>query len=520
MLFAQNKDIKKQIKAKFEEVKYYYQYDNFHLALPVLLDILKLDSTNIEATYKTAICIYNTKRDKQESYKYFEKSQLEYKDSWFYLGLLNHDNEQFDISIDYFKKYKNWDGIKKYSNNEIDYYMNKSIYAKEMINSKISVNFQILGDSINTTFQDYAPVLLPDESMMFFTSRRSGGTSDLKDPLGEFYEDIYVSYNKLGKWSSPVLLAEPVNTKLHDACVTISSDGQELYTYRTNADLTGGDIYLSKNIEGKWSVPEKIKADINSKNSWTPSASITPDNNYIYISSNREGGFGGKDIYRVTKLPNCDWSLAENLGSVINTPYDEDAPFIHPDGKTLFFSSKGHRGMGSYDIFKTTLNVDGTWSAPENIGYPLNSVKDDIYYVATPDGKRGYFSSNRKGGIGETDIYSVDLLDHPSNYIVLRGTVTTNDPVFSIVKVTISIIDFQTNEVLGIYRTNTENGKYLLVLLPKRKYKMVVESEGFQNFVDEIDMSKKLRIEDIFKNITLQRLIPEQPKDVPEKNNE
>lgn len=515
MLFAQNKEIKKQIRAKFEEANYYYQYDNFHLALPVLFDILKLDSTNIDAIYKTAICIYYTKRDKQEAYKYFEKAQLEYKESWFYLGLLNHENVLFDKSLDYLIKYKNWDGIKTFSNDKVDYYMNKSVYAKEMIFSKINVNFQVL-DSINTIYQDYATVLLPDESLMYFTSRRSGGISDLKDPIGEYYEDVYISHNKLGKWSAPTLLTAPINSQLHDACVTITADGQELYIYRTNADLSGGDIYLSKNIDGAWSEPEKIKSDINFKNSWTPSASISPDNNYIYISSNRAGGFGGKDIYKVSKLPNGDWSLAENLGSAINTPYDEDAPFIHPDGKTLFFSSKGHRGMGGFDIFKTTLNEDGTWNAPENLGYPLNSVKDDIYYVATPDGKRGYFSSNRKGGVGETDIYSIDLLDNPANYILLRGTVSTNDPVFAPVKATISISDYHTKELLGIYRTNTDNGKYLMVLLPKRKYKMVVESEGFVNVVDEIDMSKKLRIEDIFKNVTLQRIKAEE---TPQENN-
>lgn len=505
-LIAQDKNVNKQIKAKFEEANYYFQYDNFHLALPVFYDILKLDSTNIEAIYKTAICIYNSKRNKQESYKYFETSQANYKESWFYLGMLNHDNELFDIALNNFRKYKNWDNIKKYSNEEVEYFMNKCVYAKEMIFSKINVNFQVLGDSINTIYQDYATVILPDESLMYFTSRRSGGTSDLKDPLGEFFEDIYVSQNKLGKWTSPTLLTEPVNTQLHDACVTISSDGTELYIYRTNADLLGGDIYLSKNIAGKWSIPEKIKADINFKNSWTPSASISPENNYIYISSNREGGFGGKDIYRVTKLPNGNWSLAENLGSVVNTPYDDDAPFIHPDGKTLFFSSKGHRGMGGYDIFKTTINDNGTLTSPENIGYPLNSVRDDIYYVSTTDGKRGYFSSNRKGGIGETDIYSVDLLENPSNYILLKGTVNTNDPIFAPVKATISIFDFQTNELHGIYKTNSESGKYLMVLLPKRKYKMVVEAEGFNSVTEEIDMTKKLRIEDIFKNITLQRI--------------
>lgn len=500
--YSQNRELKKKIKLKQEEVNYYYQYDNYHLALPVLEELYQLDSSNTETTYKLAICIYKTKRDKQESYRFFEKSKNDFIDSWYYLGILNHDKMLFDDALDIFRKYKNINKPKSFSDEDIDYYMSKSLNAKDMIKSKINLNIQNLGDKINTKYPDYSPLILSDESVLFFTSRREG---KLKDPLGEYYEDIYMSKNVNNKWSEPINLGRPVNTDLHDASVTISADGMDLYIYRTNTDLLGGDIYLSKWQDTVWSNPEKIKADINFKNSWTPSATIAPDNNTIYFSSDRVGGFGGKDIYRVTKMPDGTWSLAENLGSSVNTPFDDDAPFIHHDGKTLYFSSKGHKGMGGFDVFVTEKNIDGAWTSPENLGFPINSVRDDIYYVVTSNGKKAYFSSNREGGYGNSDIYTVDLLDNPSNYILLKGTVTTNDPVFSNVKATISIIDYQSKELQGIYRTQAESGKYLLVLLPKRKYKMVVEAEGFYSIVDEVDLSVKLRIEDLFKNIVLQR---------------
>src|SRR5690606_258080 len=134
-------------------------------------------------------------------------------------------------------------------------------------------------------------------------------------------------------------------------------------------------------------------------------ASITPNDKVIYFSSNRDGGFGGKDIYKIERLPNGSWSKAVNLGSTVNTPYDDDAPFIHSDGRTLFFSSQGHQNMGGFDIFKTKLNDNGEWTTPENIGFPINTVNDDIYFVLAADGKTGYYSSSQQGGFGGQDIY-------------------------------------------------------------------------------------------------------------------
>ena len=194
-----------------------------------------------------------------------------------------------------------------------------------------------------------------------------------------------------------------------------------------------------------------------------------------------------------------------NLGPIINTPYDEDAPFIHPDGITLYFSSKGHKNIGGYDIFKSTRNENGQWTSPENPGFPINSVMDDIYIVATFDGRQVYFSSNRDEGKGNMDIYKGEIIDPQTSQIILRGSIITNEPEFMLLKATITIIDFDTKELQGIYRTS-KNGKYILVLLPRKKYKVLVESDGYYPYSTEIDMTTKLSLEDLFKTFSLKKI--------------
>ncbi|MFN3875183.1 MAG: hypothetical protein ACK4L7_04645, partial [Flavobacteriales bacterium] len=217
---------------------------------------------------------------------------------------------------------------------------------------------------------------------------------------------------------------------------------------------------------------------INSKHH-EPSASIAPGGDEIYFTSDRPGGYGGRDLYRIRRLPNGEWSLPLNLGSRINTPYDEDAPFIHSDGITLFFSSKGHGTMGGYDIFKATLtdpDMNG-WSEPENMGYPLNTVNDDIYFCLSEDGFTGYFSSERPGGMGMQDIYQVVFPGSQLNYLVARGVVAdaSEEPV----KARIVLADESGEEVLGVYNTNEGTGRFIMVLEPGRRYRMSVEAPGY-----------------------------------------
>lgn len=503
---AQTKLPDKSSKKKMEAANYYFQFENYHLALPLYIEIYEVDSTISEVNYKTGVCLYNIKRNKKDALKYFEKAQNYYIDSYFYLGNIYHMQMLFDKAIATFQYYKYWYGKKEFSWDEIDYLINKSITAREFFRYPGRVTIRSIGDAINSSAPDYVPLITANESTMFFTSRREGSTGGQKDPLGEYYEDIYVTHQTDSSWTKPQNMGVPVNSSTHDACVAVTSDGYKLFIYRPNKDLIGGNIFYTEYKGTEWTEPEKIDAEINTKDGLESSGTISPDENIFYFSSNRSGGYGGKDLYRVVKFPNGKWSKAMNLGPTINTQYDEDAPFIHPDGNTLYFSSKGHKNMGGYDIFKTMLNDEGEWSKPENVGYPINTVFDDLFFVITADNMRGYYSCDKEG-TGNTDIYEIDMPENQSTYRLLKGVVLSDDSIPQSINatITITLIDNVTNTLQGVYRTNKENGKYLLIVEPRKKYKIIIEADVFENIVDILEIPDMIGQKIIEKNITLHK---------------
>jgi Tol biopolymer transport system component len=482
-------------------------YGNYHLALPILRELWDIDSTSREVSWMTGLCLFNIRRETPEALPYFQKASIRFPEAYYYLGRLYHNESLFDKAMEAYSEYKNTAPDPNFNHPDVDQLMEKSYTAKIFMRSPLAVNLTLLNNNINTGYPDYAPLLTPDGNTMYFTSRRKGSTGDLTDPNNDFFEDIYFTIKENGTWSIPQNIGSPLNTNSHDAAVALSKDGNTLYIYRTSNDMLSGDIYYSELKSNMWTEPVKIDANINTPGGAETSITISPDGNTIYFSSNRSGGFGGKDLYRVTKMPDNTWSRAMNLGPIINTPYDEDGPFIHPDGQSFYFSSKGHENMGGYDIFKSKLNEDGSFTAPVNVGYPINSVRDDIFYFVTHDGKKAYYSSNRSNGKGELDIYQTDIVDDDQkNLIMLKGTVTTNEPEFKALKATITIIDFITKDLQGIYRTNI-NGKYLIVLLPRKKYKVITEADGYYSHIDDIDLTEKLQIDDLFKSINLKKLV-------------
>ncbi len=192
---------------------------------------------------------------------------------------------------------------------------------------------------------------------------------------------------------------DTINTTGHDAVTSISHDGQKLYIFRSTG-IGNGDIFVSYLKGMKWTLPEKVQG-INS-NYWEGSICFTPDEKYLYFSSERPNGVGGRDIYAATRMPDGSYGSIKNLGTTINTPYDEDAPFITADGKTMFFSSMGHNSIGGYDVFRSDLK-GGKWGEPYNIGKPVNTTLDDKYYWVSADGERGYYSSTQKRHGGYSD---------------------------------------------------------------------------------------------------------------------
>ena len=526
-IYCQPANKSRQFIKKAEAARAEIKNGNYQNALPILKELWEIDSSSGDVNWMTGLCIYNMKRESQESMPYFLRASIRFPESYYYLGRLYHNASLLDKALESYLEYKNSAPDPVLNNPDIDQQIEKSYTAKKMMRSPVPVAINLMNGEVNSVFSDYSPLLSPDGSVIYFTSRREGSTGSKKDINNEYFEDIYRTTFSSGKWSNPENIGLPVNTETHDAAVTISKDGSILYIYRTSpVNPAGGDIYLSEFTNNTWSEPVKLDANINTPGGAETSISISPDGNTIYFSSNRPGGFGGKDLYRVTRMPDNNWSRAMNLGPGINTAYDEDGPFIHPDGHSFYFSSAGHENMGGFDIFKSTLGEDGSLSAPVNIGYPVNSVRDDIFYFVTHDAKKAYFSSNREGGKGFMDIYQTDIADdEQKNLIMLKGTVTTNEPEFKSLKATITIIDIMTNDLQGIYKTGP-NGKYLIVLVPRKKYKVIIEAKGYYSHIDDIDLTEKLQMDDLFKSINLKKevkpgdLIPqEQPENtVPENN--
>ena len=282
----------------------------------------------------------------------------------------------------------------------------------EYINAPREYVIENMGPSINSEWDDFAPVVTADESFMAFTTRRQNGNSnqDVFDDM-LYYEDVFYSRRVGDEWQRAQNIGPPINIIYHSSNLAISADGSQLYLYKSQ---NGGDIFLSeKKADGSWSEPEPLNDNINSTFSEN-SVSISPDGNTLYFSSDRPitDDKSDLDIYFSKKDRNGDWGVAKNIGPIINTEFDEDGAFIDYDGKTLYFSSKGHKGMGGYDIYKTVYDeANDTWSEPINLGYPMNSPDNDIYFVSTRDGKRGYYASAKADGLGFTDIYHILLAD-------------------------------------------------------------------------------------------------------------
>ncbi|RZK37998.1 MAG: hypothetical protein EOO57_04685, partial [Hymenobacter sp.] len=264
----------------------------------------------------------------------------------------------------------------------------------------VRVLLENAGPAINSPMSDYAPLISADESVLLLTSRRVGSTGGQLDSEGDgMLEDIYQSDWTGTTWGPARNLGAPINTAQHDATVGLSADGQHLLVYSEDNE---GDIYEANLLGNTWSKPKSLGSRLNTKFTES-SACYSPDGKYLYFVSDRpDGNRGGRDIYRLELEARTP---AENLGPVINSPYDEEGVFMHPDGKTLYFSSKGHDSMGGYDIFKSTLNAKGQWSEPENLGWPINSPDDDVYFVMGASGQHAYYSSNQPDGQGSKDIY-------------------------------------------------------------------------------------------------------------------
>jgi len=483
-LTAQGKLGKADKKLK-KEADYYYSYGDYKPAMEIYKKLIANGTEYPELNYRIGVCILRTLNDREAASPHFIKaSEGQYAEAYFYIARWNHLQSRFMEAKELYRKYDLIKQKKRVHQQPMAHYIQSCNVAQNMVDFPKEVSIENMGANINSKYPEYVPVISMDESSLIFTSRRPGSTGGKKDSYGNYYEDVYIAKQGEEIWGKAELIGSSINSDNHDASVGLSADGFTLITYKTNAEGTSGDLYWSLLEGDSWQVPTKFPESINSEYK-EMSASYNSGMTEMYFSSDRPGGLGGRDIYVVKLLPNGEWGLASNLGSTINTMYDDDAPFIHPDNKTLYFSSAGHATMGGYDIFKSTLQDDGTWSLVENLGYPINTADDDIYFVLSADGKRGYLSSGREGGYGDQDLYLVHLTDEVGKLTIVKGIVSISEEDSTMVPygAVITIIDKETQQLQGIYRSNSSTGKYLIVVPPGRHYKMEIEVKGYAPYI-------------------------------------
>ncbi len=501
--FSQKKDKTEPQKRKlFIEAHKHLQLDDVPSALQTFLSLYKLDSINANVNYLIGYCYFTLENetDKIKSIPYLikaltsiseEYSEGIYKEknapvkTYYYLAQAYYIDYKFEEAIKYFTEYRKHVSDPK-ELEEVEQLTLYAINGKDLILTPVKIDIFNLGGTINSEYDDHSPVTNISETKMVFTSKRKGSTGNLKTTDGQYFEDIYISHKSDGKWGKPEKISYNINTMEHEASIALSVDGDELFIYKDDVG-EGGNLYRSFYENEDWSKPEKLGSNINTEFD-EGHATISPDGRTLYFTSNRRGGYGGFDIYYVNRLPDGQWGLAQNLGQDINTKYDEGGPFIHQDGTTLYFSSKGYNSIGGYDLFYTIMKDDGTFSKPENLGYPINTINDDVFYILSADGKRAYYSSEKDDSYGGKDIYLMDLVSLPErSLVVVSGNIVKQSNKEVVKGAILTVKDAKTGKIIGAFKPNKSTGKYLVVL-PKAKslYKISCNVGEFVN--DELKL--------------------------------
>jgi len=506
-LFTQPKD-SDVLTLKFTQGMLMFANENYRGALKIFKDLYKNYENNALLNLRIGQCYLELKLP-DSALVFLEKAialdTTIKKEAYLLLGQVYHYDEQIDKALEYYYKYKSKLTPKQSEKDYVNILIEQALYAKELISNPVKVKVENLGSAINTQYTEGNPSITADGKVLIFTSRRPENTGNLYDYEADcYYDDVYIARydEKTKSWTDVKNIGPPINTEYHDANTSISPDGNIIYLYKNIKGVTGsGDIYYSeKGPTGEWLPPKSLPKQINSS-FFESSACVTADGNMMFFVSERKGGYGRGDIYMVKKIGDS-WGIPENLGPTINTPYDEIGVFIHPDGKTLFFSSNGHNTIGGYDIFMSYY--DGTkWSKPINLGYPINTPSDEIHFVLSADRKTAYINSNRKSSIGDYDIFKIDMSEYFKTYkeipshiakaivgdvvVIVKGKVSdaeTGNPIIA----TLVFKDLSSDQ---ISQTDTnENGEYFITLSADKRYEVLVRADGYKSYITKFKTPK------------------------------
>jgi tetratricopeptide (TPR) repeat protein len=471
-------------KQQFVEAESYFLFEEYKDALPIYQRLLREDPDNLNLKYKIGICYLNNPYQKEKSINYLQdasegvnnksykpnnhRERLAPPEVYFYLAQAYRVNNDLEKALKYFTVFKNNLDPEVFDIGIVHDEIEACNYALKQKSSPVYFKTRNAENLLNSRFAEECPVISGDGNTIIFNRKL------------QFYDAVFISTkNSQDKWSEPVNLTPDFGLDGNSYCTGISFAGDEIYVYRS--DNFDGNIYLSVNADDKWQKLEKLNESINTKY-WESHASPGPEGKYLYFTSNRRGGYGGLDIYKAIRIDGGTWGNPVNLGPVVNSRFNEETPFISPNNQKLYFSSLGHNGMGGYDIYISELIAPNSWSTPINIGYPLNSTDDDLFFCPSPDKSYTavYSMYDTESSFGLKDIYFVTVFNSilPRDFLI-EGSVNVPTPDFLENEgIRVSIIDNATGRLVN--QVNLEPTGEFSIGARQGDYQLLVDGEGIK----------------------------------------
>jgi tetratricopeptide (TPR) repeat protein len=481
---------------KFFQAENFVLYEEYKEALPLYMELLKVDPANANFKYRIGQCLMSIPGRKKEAVSYLEDAvkniNLKYKegkfkenkspyDAYYYLANAYRINNQLPKALETYEIFKKNMNPAVYDTALVNLQILSCRNAIEIMKVPLYIRKVNLGSVINSRYSDVNPVVSDDETVMVYST-------------AEQYQDaLYFTKKVNGRWTAPRNIIPDLGLGFEEKNfpTSISSDGRELYIYRQGADYDGNIFVTRRDKNDKWSNLVRLNDNINTKY-WESHATISHDGKKLYFTSNRKGSYGGErglDIYVSERDSTGDWGPAKNLGPNINTVYSEESPFLGKDDKTLFFSSRGHLNIGGYDVFYSSKLANGEWSVPLNMGYPLNSTDDDLFFDPVNDGYQAFYAIDDSGGFGLQDIYRIEIFskDHPRKFFV-RGIVQVKDLQYLFRdSVKISAFNREDPNASVIVYSDPATGEYKFEV-PQGNYSLAFEAAGAEKTIKNLDL--------------------------------
>ncbi|HEX3009321.1 MAG TPA: OmpA family protein, partial [Bacteroidales bacterium] len=502
----------KKAQKLYEEGMKNYNLRYYDLAIDKFKDAVKEDAKFIEAWLATAE-IYMDTREEAKAIETYKKC-IEINPDFFpgvYLNVaeLEFLNGKYDDAKQHYNKFLTYSSISEKSKKLALSGISNCNFSINAVNHPVPFNPINMGSAINNEYDQYWPSISVDERTFVFTLLLPKNPNDEKI-FGNRQEDFYVSTLGSNGWEQSKNAGAPLNTFDNEGAQTLSADGKEMYFTACNRRDGLGlcDIYYSYWNGKTWAIPLNIGAPVNSRFKETQ-PSLSPDGRTLYFASNRPEGKGGLDLWQSTLQEDGSWSEPVNLGDSINTPGEEQSPFIHPDNVSLYFSSTGLPGLGRFDLFLSRKKQDGTWSTPKNLGYPLNTSSSEEGLIVNAKGNTAFYSSTREGGFGGRDIYQFELYKEaqPIPVSYMKGTVfdaDTRNPL----QAKFELIDLKSANTVMQSFSNPSDGTFLISIPSGTDYALNVNHPGYLFYSENFNLTFSDKMEPYLIDVPLSPIKP------------